>query len=200
MAGGERADASSGATPKTAAAGDWRFDVLDFWFREHDRSAWFKRDAAFDEKIRLRFLDLYTALRSRPAEDLLPDPETALAAIIVLDQFPRNLFRNNSRAYEADAQARAVASLAVARGLDASLTVDEKAFLYLPFEHSENLDDQDRSVALFGALQNPEYLDFAERHRAVIRKFGRFPHRNPALGRESTEAELEFLAEHDQGF
>jgi len=171
----------------------WVDDVLSFWFEETKPDQWFKKEEAFDARIRERFLALHAALTARRQEELVTDARTALAAVIVLDQFSRNMFRNTPRAFAADPQALAVAQVAIARGFEAALTKDERVFLYLPFEHSEDRGVQARSVALMATLADPELSKWSEAHRAIIDRFGRFPHRNRVLGRVSTAEELEFL-------
>ena len=187
-------------------------DVLEFWFgapgsAEHGslRKCWFEKDPAFDAEIRRRFLALVDEAAAGRLDDWADRPEGLLALIVLLDQFPRNLFRNAPRAFATDAQALALAQQALAQGVDALLMPVARAFIYLPFEHSEDLAMQDRAVALFAALaQHGEafasYLDYAERHRDVIRRFGRFPHRNAILGRASTPEEIAFLARPGAGF
>lgn len=187
-------------------------DVLEFWFgapgsAEHGslRKCWFEKDPAFDAEIRRRFLSLVDEAAAGRLDDWADRPERLLALIVLLDQFPRNLFRDAPRAFATDAQALALAQQALAQGVDAQLMPVARAFIYLPFEHSEDLAMQDRAVALFSALaQHGEafasYLDYAERHRDVIRRFGRFPHRNAILGRASTPEEIAFLARPGAGF
>jgi len=187
-------------------------DVLEFWFgapgsAEHGslRKCWFEKDPAFDAEIRRRFLALVDEAAAGRLDDWADRPEGLLALIVLLDQFPRNLFRDAPRAFATDAQALALAQQALAQGVDAQLMPVARAFIYLPFEHSEDLAMQDRAVALFSALAQhgaafASYLDYAERHRDVIRRFGRFPHRNAILGRASTPEEIAFLARPGAGF
>lgn len=191
-------------------------DVLHFWFGpagdpEHGRmrQAWFTKDPGFDDTLRRRFLAEYEAAAAGMCDGWAVTPDGALALIIVLDQFPRNLFRGSARAFDTDGRARAVADRAIASGFDRQRRPVERLFLYLPFEHSEDLADQHRAVALFESLPvTPDFpqdareqvIDFARRHRAVIERFGRFPHRNAALGRASTPAELAYLREPGAGF
>jgi len=171
----------------------WVGDVLKFWFEETDPDQWFKKDPTFDASIRERFLRLHEILVCRGNNGLLADARTALAAVIVLDQMSRNMFRDTPRAFAADPLALWVAETAIARGFDAGLTKDERHFLYLPFQHSEDRQSQARSVALTASLGDPELQKWAEAHRAIIDRFGRFPHRNGVLGRISTPEETEFL-------
>ena len=182
-------------------------EVLAFWFGEDRgvaRDEWFRKDAAFDARIRARF----AALHARAAQGELgsweDEPDGALALVVVLDQFSRNLHRNDARAFAQDAHALRVAESVVERGWDAARRPVERLFLYLPFEHAEDALRQDRAVALLGALERfPEtrgITEWAEKHRAVIRRFGRFPHRNAALGRLSTPEEAAFLREPGSSF
>ena len=179
--------------------------VLAFWFAEGPdtfRPAWFTRDDAFDAAIRDRFAALVDAARSNGLNAWRATPEGALGLAILLDQFPRNLFRGSAEAFAADPMMRDIARDAVlARRFDVALTPTQRVFLYLPFEHSEAMADQDLSVALFEGLRDdPRHaapggtIDYAWRHRAVIARFGRFPHRNAALGRPTTPEEAAWLA------
>jgi len=168
--------------------------VLLFWFEELTPEQWW-RDSTLDQRVAARFLDLYHRLRRAAPADWRASPRGMLAAVLVLDQFPRNMFRGTAAAFATDARARALADQAVGRGFDRGLSVDEKLFLYLPFEHSEDAADQARAVSLIGALGNPQYTEFAKQHQAVIERFGRFPQRNAALVRVSTPEEEAFLAE-----
>ena len=139
-------------------------------------------------------------MAAEPNEALLRDARTALAAIVVFDQMPRNMFRGSPRAFATDEKALAIADAAIARGFDAGLTRDERMFCYLPFEHAEDREAQARCVALMSALGDPELTKWAEAHKAVIARFGRFPHRNAVLGRTSTPEEIEFLKRPGSSF
>lgn len=175
--------------------------VLNFWFGSPAgayRKQWFQKNPAFDAQIKAQFLDLYGAMVASPPEPWLITAKAGLARIIVLDQFARNMFRGTPQSFAADAQALTTAESAIEQGYDAELLAVERFFLYLPFEHSENLNHQNRCVDYFEDLVRdaPDLdhgLDYARRHRNVIAQFGRFPHRNKILERESTAAELEFL-------
>jgi uncharacterized protein (DUF924 family) len=167
--------------------------VLAFW-REAGAEKWFAKDTAFDDDIRNRFLETYEAATSGKLADWESTAAGALALALVLDQFPRNIFRGDARTYAADPLARAVAERAIARGFDRQVPADHRQFFYLPFEHSETLADQDRCCALFRAAGDTDQLKWAELHADIIRRFGRFPHRNPVLGRETTADEQAFLA------
>jgi len=166
--------------------------VLAFW-RAAGPDKWFEKDAALDAKIKERFLPTYEAAVAGGLAHWATTPEGALALIVVLDQFPRNMFRGHRRAYAADPQARAVAVSALARGFDRHFAFADRQFLYLPLSHSENLADQERAVALFRDAGDAKALRYAEDHADIIRRFGRFPHRNVILDRHTTPAEQAFL-------
>jgi len=168
---------------------DWRGQVLRFWFGL-DPAQWFKNDPSLDERIREEFEALWKEKRKLPPQEFLAEPLTALAAIILFDQFPRNIFRGHADQFSTDTLALAIARGAVKRGFDEQIQTNERAFLYLPFEHSEDMDDQRQSVLLFTALGNQMYLDYAKKHAAVIERFGRFPHRNQMLGRAPRADEI----------
>jgi uncharacterized protein (DUF924 family) len=167
-------------------------EIVSFW---HDAGSdkWFAQDERFDHAIRSRFLPAYEAAADGALAGWDERAEGALALVLLLDQFPRNMFRGSARAFATDAQARAVADRALARGFDRATEPALRPFFYLPFMHSEALTDQDRSVRLYEALGEAEELRFAIAHRDVVRKFGRFPGRNRALGRDTTPAEQAFL-------
>ncbi len=168
--------------------------VVEFW-KEAGPAKWFARDDAFDAQFRQLFLDEHFAAASRGREHWLGSAEGALALMLLLDQFPRNCFRGTAHSYATDGLARHYAMRAIEEGLDLQLVPKLRAFIYLPFEHSEDPLDQDRSVAMFDVLGDKEYLQYAELHRDIIRRFGRFPHRNAVLGRIPTPEELDYLAE-----
>jgi uncharacterized protein (DUF924 family) len=167
-------------------------DVLTFW-QEAGPERWFKKDDAFDVAIRAQFLPTYDAAAAGQLGAWEATPGGALALTIVLDQFPRNMFRSSARTYAADAQARAVAEHALARGFDRMVALELRTFFYLPFMHSEALADQERCVALYRAIDDVDSLRYAEDHADIIRRFGRFPHRNEILGRATTPEEQAFL-------
>jgi len=172
----------------------WAKEVLGFWFDELKPQDWFTTRAEVDDAIRRRFLGLWQDMRrSIPAEALL-EAGPALAATIVFDQFPRNMFRRQPDAFATDPLAQAVAHNARRLGFPETLPPSQRGFFYMPFMHSESLSDQELCVALFAG--NAEQLKYAIEHRDIIASFGRFPHRNRALGRESSAAEMEFLKEH----
>ncbi len=172
---------------------DWTQSVLTFWFEELTPKDWFHQNDDVDTSITSRFGDLYNRLRIDPPDNPALNAETVLAAIIVLDQFPRNMFRGRSDAFGSDNLAAALTRAAVDAGLDAKLEQARKPFMYMPLMHSESLADQEQSVMLFRNLGNENNLAYAIEHRDVIASFGRFPHRNKALGRKSTPEELEYL-------
>jgi uncharacterized protein (DUF924 family) len=171
----------------------WVGDVLHFWFDELAPRDWFSGEAAVDRMIGARFAALRQALKENPPPVATLDPDGCVASVIVFDQFSRNLFRGAGEAFATDRLALDYASRAIARGLDAALTPPHRDFLYMPFMHAENMESQDRSVALFARLGRPDLLKYAVEHRSVIGRFGRFPARNEALGRLSTPAERDYL-------
>ncbi len=186
--------------------------ILDFWFGAPDsagfgstRKAWFSKDAAFDADIRERFgARIERALRGE-LEAWAEAPRSALAQILLLDQFTRNAYRGTARSFAGDARALAAASRMVGSRQDEELPPFMRGFAYLPFEHAEGLAIQDEAVRLFGRLareapEQADLLDYAHRHRAVIERFGRFPHRNEILGRQSTAEEIAFLLQPGSGF
>ena len=183
----------------TAQTG-WADEVLRFWFTELSRQQWFAGGAQLDEQVRSRFLDVYRMVAAAPEDVLLADAKTALAAVIVLDQFSRNMFRGTPVAFANDAKALAIVRKTIAKDFAVALSGDEQLFLYLPFEHQENVDAQARSVELISALGDPELTKYAQAHKDVIDRFGRFPHRNAILGRISTAEELEFLKGQGSSF
>ncbi|MDI3469161.1 MAG: putative transmembrane protein [Pseudolabrys sp.] len=166
-------------------------DVVTFW-REAGPDRWFKKDTAFDETIKQRFLATYEAAATGRLGDWESTAEGALALLILLDQFPRNMFRNSARAFATDPLARAVTAGALVKGFDSAFP-DLRSFFYLPFEHSEDMADQERAVALYKAAGDAGNLKWAEIHADIIRRFGRFPHRNAVLGRTTTPEEQAFL-------
>jgi uncharacterized protein (DUF924 family) len=185
-------------------------DLLDFWFSDQSRLHWFQKNDVFDAAIRERFEETLRAGATVELDQWARTPPGALALVILLDQFPRNLYRGSARAFAADARARAIASQAIDRRQDQDTALDRRFFFYVPFEHSEALADQERSVALFQAWAEAhdgrardealEFMPYIHRHAEIIRRFGRFPHRNEALGRESTAAEIAFLQEPMSSF
>jgi uncharacterized protein (DUF924 family) len=184
-------------------------DILDFWFgtgetRGQSRAEWFRKDDRFDAEIRARFGALHESASRRELESWRDSGDGLLALIVVLDQFSRNLYRGDARAFAQDPHALECARQALDDGLDRRRLPVERTFIYLPLEHSEDLADQDRCVELMRSLDEfPEtrgIVEWAEKHRVIIRRFGRFPHRNAALGRPSTPEEVEFLKTPGSGF
>ena len=167
-------------------------EVVSFW-REAGPDRWFNKDTAFDEEIRQRFLDTYEDAAAGEFSDWEQSAQGALALLILLDQFPRNMFRGEARAFATDPLARAIAAGAIIRGFDGQVPAELRVFFYLPFEHSEELADQERGIAFFKAIGDDENLKWAELHADIIRRFGRFPHRNAILGRATTPEEQGFL-------
>ena len=168
---------------------DWRDRVLEFWFGMGP-DQWWRGGDAVDAACREGFLDLHAEKQQLPPESFLGDARTALAAVILFDQLPRNMFRGHADQFMTDSLALAVAKGAVDRNYDGQLSKDEKSFLYMPFQHSELLADQRRSLALFTALNDDWLLGFAKKHHDLIERFGRFPHRNQMLGRAPRPAEI----------
>ncbi len=171
----------------------WIEEVLNFWFVELPPFAWFSGDAATDALVGMRFRALHETLRGGLPPGALMTPEAALAAVIALDQFPRNLYRGQAETYAADGVALVAAERALALGYDRAVDRAGRLFFYLPFVHAEDRDAQARAVELCRSLGEGEALDQAERHRSIVDRFGRFPHRNAILGRASTADEIEFL-------
>jgi uncharacterized protein (DUF924 family) len=172
---------------------DWAQQLLDFWFRDHDRSHWFGGGPAFDDELAALAAHWWPSLRSLPAKSFLTDPDTALAAILLFDQLPRNLFRGSADAFATDELAVAIAHSIVGYGWDQQWDKDRRLFAYLPLEHSEHIEDQRESLRLVAQLDDPELMEFAQKHFDIIDKFGRFPHRNHALGRQSRPDEADAI-------
>ena len=179
--------------PSKKLPAGWVDDVLHFWFEELSEQDWFSSSERLDDKCRARFGDDYEALKAEPLDPKSADARTLLAAVIVFDQFPRNIFRKTPEAYATDARALELARHAVASGKDQSLPPKQRHFLYLPFMHSEDLRAQEQSLRLFDELGIPDGAKYARHHHGIVARFGRFPHRNAILGRRSTPEELEFL-------
>lgn len=167
-------------------------DVLAFW-RNAGPEKWFKKDADFDAEISTRFLRTYEAAAAGLLVHWEETLEGAFALLVTLDQFPRNMFRHSARTFAADALARSVAARAIGKGFDQQIGRPERQFFYLPFEHSEDIADQEHALALVRAHGDADLLKWAELHADIIRRFGRFPHRNAVLNRATTPAEQAFL-------
>jgi uncharacterized protein (DUF924 family) len=186
---------SSGET----AQPDWATEVLRFWFEELGEAGWFAKSLHIDARIKERFLGLHERLAVDDAIDgTMPRP--LLAGVVVLDQFSRNIFRDTPRAYAADPIARRLARSAIEQGFDAAMTVQERLFLYLPFEHSEDRADQALAVQLIARLDNAQWTRDALGHKAIIDRFGRFPHRNAVLNRDSSADEVALLQRPEAWF
>ncbi|MEO1544041.1 MAG: DUF924 family protein [Pseudomonadota bacterium] len=178
----------------------WHDEILAYWFETLSPPDWFQPSTEIDRVIEARFAGLIDDIASKHPTKLVETPDTALAAVLMLDQVPRNVFRNSAKAFAQDAKALALSKAIVENGLDKTIPLDRRLFAYLPFEHSENLDDQVASVELITALGDDQYTHFAKAHHDVIQKFGRFPHRNQILGRQSTQAEIDYLSQPGAGF
>lgn len=181
---------------------DVKQEILHFWFEETQPAQWFQKNDDFDTLIRERFLGIYRLAADGVCDLWRDEAEGCVALCVVLDQFPRNIFRGQAESFASDAKALLVARQALARGFDQTQPPARRRFLYLPFEHSEDMTDQQRAVALFQSMQadDPLGYDYALRHQEVIERFGRFPHRNAILGRKNTPEEDEYLAQAGSGF
>jgi uncharacterized protein (DUF924 family) len=173
--------------------------IIDFWFSERVRPLWFNSTPEFDEELRKQYADLYQDAKADKLKGWEDSAEGCLALVIILDQFPLNMFRGQPESFATEAKAVHVARQAVTQGLDMQLESQYRVFLYMPFMHSENMADQDLAVELFDKSGLSNNLRFAHHHRDIVRRFGRFPHRNVILGRQSTAQELAYLAS-DEAF
>lgn len=168
-------------------------DIIDFWFSEAARKLWFKSTPEFDLQLRETYQDSWERARRGELDHWMQSADGCLALVVVLDQFPLNMFRNTAQSYATEAQSREVARVALEKNFDQALDAERKAFLYMPFMHSESLEDQQLALELFAQPGLENNLRFARHHHDIVAKFGRFPHRNEALGRDSTAAEIEYL-------
>ena len=175
---------------------DWDKDVLGFWFSELTPEQWYRKDDDVDRTIVERFGALHETIAGADNAVLAASRDSVLAAVIVLDQFARNMFRGSPKSFAGDAKARALSNSAIEAGFDTDMNESEKQFLYMPFMHSETLADQNKSVSLFEALGNENTLKYARLHRDPILAFGQFPHRNAILGRPTSPAEKAWIEEH----
>ena len=175
-------------------------DVLNFWFSENIKPLWFKKSTDFDREIKQRFFDTYQRGKTGALDDWRNSSKSILALIILLDQFPRNMFRNTSQAFATDEEAVELTKYAVSKNYQQHLSPEEQTFLYMPLMHSENKKDQAKCVELFTKLGREDNLKFAIKHQEIIDRFDRFPHRNEILGRESTSEEKEFLTQPGSSF
>ena len=174
--------------------------ILGFWFTECSEEDWFKKSDAFDATLRDRFGPTQRAASDRKLDNWADTADGRLALILLLDQMSRNLFRGSAQAFAQDPAALALARHAIAEGDHVGTSRERRLFLYLPFEHSENQADQEMCMALFTALGDDELTEYARRHKVIVDRFGRFPHRNEALGRQSTDEEVAFLKEPNSSF
>ncbi|MDA0308930.1 MAG: DUF924 domain-containing protein [Proteobacteria bacterium] len=175
-------------------------EILDFWFSDDARDKWFIKDAAFDEEVKKNFLTTYKQAKLDPEKSFEDSPEGTLALIITLDQFPRNMFRDTKESFATDDAALKAANISIKKNYDKKLTDEQRKFLYIPFMHSEDIRDQRTCVALFNRLKDQQSVDYALRHKEIILRFSRFPHRNEILGRKSTDEELKFLTQPNSSF
>jgi uncharacterized protein (DUF924 family) len=176
-------------------------EILNFWFYEIGEARWFAKDAALDALIRERFEDVYDAARHGQLKTWEETPEGMLALLILLDQFPRNMFRGTARAFESDDQALNLARVGITKHFDDRIDRAFKLFFYLPFEHAENMGEQRLSLFYIRErTKNPDWLNYAEEHYKIIQRFGRFPHRNAVLARDNTPEESEYLQSSSAGF
>ncbi|MEN8236525.1 MAG: DUF924 family protein [Pseudomonadota bacterium] len=174
--------------------------ILDFWFDPKHKELWFVKNADFDEKIRKQFENAYNQATINALDHWQDTPEGALSLVVVLDQFPRNLYRNSMKAFQTDTRALAIAQKALENQFDQQLSPEQRHFLYMPFMHSEDIALQEKSVQLFEATGEANAYHYAILHRDIIARFGRFPHRNKILRRTSTPEELEFLKQPNSSF
>ncbi|OAH45989.1 hypothetical protein AX777_09410 [Sphingobium yanoikuyae] len=181
-----------------AVTADWAAALLDFWFNRVGEEGWYSHDPALDQHCIDRFAVLWSEKRTLPAESFLDRADDALAAVLLFDQLPRNMFRGQAQAFTTDPIAREVARGAIALGYDIQIGGAGRLFFYMPFQHSEDLADQELSLSLFEGTGDARSLDFARQHHATIARFGRFPHRNAALGRTTLPAEAAAVAEGSQ--
>ena len=168
---------------------DWAQQLLAFWFENHGMDDWYGGGPEFDAEVRALAEDWHQALRSQPAETFLTDPDTALAAAILFDQVPRNIYRGHADAFATDSLARGIARGIVERGWHQNWPDERRQSACLPFQHSEDIDDQRESLRLFARFDDPTFQDYAQKHFDIVDRFGRFPHRNDALGRATRPEE-----------
>lgn len=178
-----------------AVTENWAAAIIDFWFNQVGETGWWSQDAALDRRCKARFLKLWEEKRTCPAEIFLDRADEALAAVLLFDQLPRNMFRGAARAFDTDPLARDIAKGAIAHGYDIQIGGAGRSFFYMPFQHSEAIGDQDLSLTLFEGAGDDHALDFARQHHAIIARFGRFPHRNALLGRKTRPEEEAAVSE-----
>jgi uncharacterized protein (DUF924 family) len=175
-------------------------EIITFWFTELEPKQWWQKESAFDQMIKSRFGDLHNQAIACELVDWRESPLGSLAEIIVLDQFSRNIYRDKAASFSSDSMALTLAQCAIAKGVDTQLSPEQRVFLYMPFMHSESKVIHNEAVKLFSALGIESNIDFEYKHKAIIEKFGRYPHRNDILGRVSTPDEIEFLKQPHSGF
>jgi uncharacterized protein (DUF924 family) len=168
-------------------------ELVNYWFSEEVTQYWFNSTPEFDQQLRESYADLWQQAVSGELDFWCESAEGCLALVILLDQFPLNMFRATARSFSTEQQSRDVARRAISKGFDSELSAKQKAFLYMPFMHSENLDDQVEALRLFDQPGLEDNFRFARHHYGIVEKFGRFPHRNEVLGRQSSEAEIAYL-------
>lgn len=173
--------------------------LIEFWFSDEVSERWFKSIPDFDRQLFERYSEIWQAAKRRELDDWCDTATGSLAMVILLDQFPLNMFRGSAKSFSTEAQSRDVARAAIDQGFDRELAAAQKSFFYMPFMHSENLNDQALSLKLFDQAGLEDNFRFARHHYGIVERFGRFPHRNKILGRESTDAEIEYL-NSKQGF
>ena len=167
--------------------------IIDFWFADDVRKLWFNSTAEFDRSLRERFEDILKQADQGELDHWMESAAGCLALVIILDQFPLNMFRGNAQSFATEARSREVARVAIENGFDKALAAEQQAFLYMPFMHSEDIADQELALELFAQPGMESNLRFARHHHALVETYGRFPHRNAVLGRTSTAAEIEYL-------
>lgn len=168
-------------------------NIIEFWFSEQVKALWFHSTSDFDADLKEKYLAIYTEAKNSKLENWQEQPLGALALVIVLDQFPLNIFRGQAASFATEALSREIAEQAINQGFDAELSIEQKSFLYLPYMHSEKLVDQEQALILFNQEGLEANHGFAQHHYDIVKKFGRFPHRNKILGRENTQAEIAYL-------
>ena len=167
--------------------------IINFWFDAETKPLWFNSTKEFDEQLQRDFSDIFLKAKNNVLKHWEEQPLGALALVIILDQFPLNMFRGKAESFSTESLSRVIAENAINKGFDAELTIEQRAFLYLPYMHSENIDDQEKSLILFNQPGLENNFKFAQHHYDIIKNFGRFPHRNEILGRESTSGEVKYL-------
>ena len=168
-------------------------DIIDFWFAEENKSLWFNSSPLFDSELKEQFEDTYIAACEGELSAWEDSAEGLLALVILLDQFPLNMYRGDAKCFSTEQRSREISLKSIEKGLDKKLSNEQKSFLYMPFMHSEEISDQDKAISLFEEAGLKENARFAHHHRDIVQRFGRFPHRNSILDRENTDAEKNYL-------